>query len=159
MKYLAKSQNNKMIQLGEDIKKGKWYYISEEIAKVIDILKIGDTVTALSEPRGGALHVTFLAQGEVPPPAELVKKAEAIVATQTPKPSAPYQSTYKKPGSDMTKEEWNDKERRDFKGRCIVYASSILKDAGFTFSTKIGDDTYYKVLFEVADKLREYIYS
>ena len=158
MKYLAKSQNNKMVQVGEDVKKGKWFYVTEETAKVVDSLVIGDTVTFVSEPRGGALYITFLSKGEVAVPSSATKIQETI-ATQTPKP-APSASTWKKnTGSDMTKSDWEEKGHRDFKGRSIAYASSAMTLLYGSGPSPLDKEQYLRQLFEIAKSIEEYIYS
>ena len=165
MKYLAKSQNGKMVHLGEDLKRGKWFYVTDKTAEVVATLTIGDYITFVSEPRGGAFYVTFLAKGTVTVPEQPkevktdAKPMATPVTTSTPRP--PFQSNYTKPTyqkSDMSKDDWAEKEVRDFKGRCIVYASSILKDGGFLLNNDNAND-YFSRLFAVADRLREYIYS
>ena len=159
MKYLAKSQNGKMVHLGEDLKRGKWYYVTDKTTEVVATLTVGDDITFQSEPRGGATYVTFLAKGSVAVPEQPkeVKVENKPMATPVTTGKL-YQSNYTKPTfqkSDMSKDDWAEKEVRDYKGRCIVYASSILKDASITCER----EDYFEKLYGIANQLREYIYS
>jgi hypothetical protein len=156
MKYLAKSQNNKMIQLGEDVKKGKWYYVTEGVLGEIETLNVGDEITFVSEPRGGAFYVTFLAKGSVTPPVQEAPKQE-VLATPVP-------STVSKP-SPVTKTwvkndnvDWDSKERRDFKGRSIAYASSAMTNL-VPKEVCMTEDEYLTTLLRIAKKIEEYIYT
>ena len=164
MKYLAKSQNNKMIQLGEDLKRGKWYYVTEGVVGEIESLKIGDEITFVSEPRGGAFYVTFLAKGNVTPPAQETKPAE-VIATQTPvtatvPPAAkpPFQKWTPSNKSDMSKADWEEKEHRDFKGRSVAYASSAMAHI-LPKDLPVTEEQYLAQLLSIAKKIEEYIYT
>jgi hypothetical protein len=158
MKYLAKSQNGKMIEVGEDIKSGKWYYFSESVKTVLDSLAIGDEVTYAQEQIGGAFHLVFLAKGTVVIPEEYKKKPVVAVATKaTDKPAVIPQKPYEKKDYSKDGVDWDGKEARDFKGRCIMYASTILNNAGI--SIEGNEEDYLKRLFTLSDKLKEYIYT
>ena len=159
MKYLAKSQNNKMVQLGEDIKRGKWFYITEAVANDVDSLKVGDDITFVSEPRGGAFYITFLAKGTVEPPVTSVPKP-VVMSTPVAAPAGtvkPFQKwTPSGNKAEMSKEDWEKKERRDFKGRSIMYASTAIAATDVKFT---GTGEYLEHLFNVAKEIEEYIYQ
>ncbi len=162
MKYLAKSQNNKMVQLGEDIKRGKWFYITDAVANDVDSLKVGDDITFVSEPRGGAFYITFLAKGTVEPPVTSVPKP-VVMSTPVAAPAGtvkpenkPYQKWTPPAKSEMSKEDWEKKERRDFKGRSIMYASTAIAATDVKFA---GTGEYLEHLFNVAKEIEEYIYK
>jgi hypothetical protein len=154
MKYFAKSQNQKMVQIGDSVKNAKWYYLTDQTQPVVETLTIGEEVTILPEARGSAYYLIFLAKGTVTPP--VVQTPSETVHRPTPVPISNQKSSFVK--SEMSKDDWAQKEVRDFKGRCIVYSSSILKDAGMTLKSG-EEEKYYAMLFSIADKLREYIYS
>ena len=143
-----------MIEIGEDVKTGKWYYFTEKVKDAVDSLAIGDEITYHFEQIGGGMHVDFLAKGTVEIPEDIKKKIIPAIPT---KPTSTY-IPQKNKTTDMSKEEWSEKESRDFKGRCIVYASSILKDAGYVVKYEEKEE-YLKKLFDFADKLKEYIYK
>lgn len=157
MKYLAKSQNNKMVQLGEDIKRGKWFYITEAVANDVDSLKVGDDITFVSEPRGGAFYITFLAKGTVEPPAPVVAKP-VVMSTPTAPTKPPFQKWTPPAKSDMSKEDWAQKERRDFKGRSVAYASSAMTNL-LPKDLPISEEEYLIILLRIAKKIEEYIYQ
>ena len=107
--------------------------------------------------------MTFLGKGKVVVPENIKPKAPDSVATQATKPQIPVAKAKDNAQNDKyaDKEMWAEKEHRDFRGRCIVYASTILQNAGIIFQkdTSEGRESYYKNLFEMADKLKEYSYK
>lgn len=163
MKYLAKSQNNKMVQLGEDIKRGKWFYITDAVVSDIDSLKVGDDITFVSEPRGGAFYITFIAKGTVEVPVQAVKEPVVMSTPVNTPAKVPYQKWTPSPKSDMSKEDWAEKERRDFKGRSVAYASSamtaLLANQTMDEIKDLTEEQYLEQLLRIAKKIEEYIYK
>lgn len=160
MKYLAKSTNNKMVQLGEDIKRGKWFYITEAVVNDVASLNIGDDITFVSEPRGGAFYITFIAKGTVEAPVQAVKEPVVMsTPVNSPGVAKPFQKWTPSPKSEMSKEDWAEKERRDFRGRSVAYASSAMTVLNPAGNGVLVEEAYLTQLLRIAKQIEEYIYT
>lgn len=154
-----------MVQLGEDIKRGKWYYITDAVVNDVDSLKVGDDITFVSKPMGGAFYITFLAKGTVEPPTQAVQKP-VVMSTPVPAPAGTvkqenksYQKWTPSNKTEMSKADWEEKERRDFKGRSVAYASSAMALLQESSPDKLTEEKYLEQLLRIAKKIEEYIYQ
>lgn len=119
-KFLRRTKNGNMIQLGDDVKTGKWYYIEPQVQEYADKLQANENVEFNYEQRGGSYYISFLKPSTGASPGNF-RKGQGFTRSSTNSRFTPRKSS-----SNITPEhkEYLDKKQNTIMAEAIGHMTS-----------------------------------